>query len=158
MNYKGRREDQFALPQSGCFCLQQVPTDRNPQCAAARIAATNLSLIALAGRPNGSIIPQPVRLIRSAGAPMSNAAVCNPARHRSPRPRHHVSGHTDGTKPNPARWAAMSPTASPGSNCPVTNTRPVRITRSSSIVWPTTTNSRSRSRRSASRAQASRTS
>ena len=39
---------------------------------------------------------------------MSNAAVCNPARHRSPRPRHHVSGHTDGTKPNPARWAAMS--------------------------------------------------
>ena len=33
---------------------------------------------------------------------MSNAAVCNPARHRSPRPRHHVSGHTDGTKPNPS--------------------------------------------------------
>ena len=61
------------------------------------LAAIKALLIACAGNPSGSRNPRPVRRMRSACAPMSNAATRRPARHASPRPRHQVSGQMDGS-------------------------------------------------------------
>ena len=107
--------------------------------------------------PSGSKKPRPVRLIRSAGAPISNAATRRPARHASARLKHQVSGKIEGSNASVAFCALISCTASSGAKLPVMKTRPVASSLLSSMVWPTTTNSSGRRRSAASRAHSSTT-
>ena len=67
--------------------------------------------------------------MRSAGAPISNAATRRPARHASARLKHQVSGQIDGSNASVAFCALISSTASSGVKRPVMKTRPVACSR-----------------------------
>ena len=77
--------------------------------------------------PNGSTNPRPVRLIRSAGAPMSKALAARPARQMSPRPGTRFPARSRGRKPSCASCCGDQGDSLVRLEPPVTNTRPVAI-------------------------------